>query len=221
MRSAGAERPGPDQRGAVGHDEGGGHLAEELDRREVGGRQPVAFESGVEVLVGDGPELLEVAVLPGEGGHDPGAGEAFLQAGHDEGHLVADAEVGAVGAPPEPHGEDQQRRHDGQGDQGQAPVEHEQHHRHPDGGEGAGHQVDDPLLEQLRQRLDVAGHAGQDPPAHLPLVEVEPEPAQVGEHLDPQRVEEPLGQAPGPPGRRPTAPTSRAGPRRRRRRWRR
>ena len=206
MRSAGVSEPARIRRGAVGDHEGGGHLAEELDRREVRGRQAVPVEAGVEVFAGHGPEGLQVPVFPGEGGHDPGAGQALLQAGHDEGDLVPDAQVGAVGVPAEPHGEPQEHRHDGQGDQGQAPVDHEQHDRHPDGGQAAGHQVDDPLLEQLGQGFDVAGHTGQDPPAHLPLVEIESQPAQVGEDLESQGVEEPLGQAPRPSGRRPQRP---------------
>ena len=121
----GGERTGPDQPGAVSDHQGGGHLAEELDGREVGGRQAVALQAGVEVLVGYSPELLEVPVLPGEGRHHPGAGQALLQAGHDEGDLVPDAEIGPVGAAPEPDGEHQQRRHDGQGHERQAPVEYE------------------------------------------------------------------------------------------------
>ena len=202
----GGERTGPDECGPVGHDQRGGHLAEELDGREVRRGEAVALEAGVEMLAGQGPELLEVAAFPGEGGHDPGAREALLQAGHDEGDLVADAEVGPVGGAAEPDGEPEERRDDRQGDERQPPVEHEQHDGHAGGGEAAGHEVDDALLEQLGEGLDVARHPGEDPPTQLPLVEVEAEPAEVGEDLDPQRVEEPLRQAAGPPGAGPQRP---------------
>ena len=46
-----------------------------------------------------------------------------------------------------------------------------------------------PFWRSWRERVDVGGHAGHDPARHLLLVVVDAEPLQVGEHLDPQRVE--------------------------------
>ena len=89
---------------------------------------------------------------------------------------------------------------------GQPPVEDEEGDGHTDCRQPRHHQGDEALLEQLGQRFDVAGHAGHDPPRHLPLVEVEPEPAEMGEDLEPQRIEQTLGEPARPAGTGPQRP---------------
>ena len=68
---------------------------------------------------------------------------------------------------------------------------------------------DEPGLEELRERVDVGRHAGHDAAGHLALEVVDAEPLQVGEELDPEREEHPLGRAAHRPGSAPTSPTSR------------
>ena len=69
--------------------------------------------------------------------------------------------------------------------------------------------VDETVLQQLRERVDVGGHAGHDAARHLLLVVVDAEPLEMGEHLDPQRVQEPFGGAAHRRAAPPTSPTSR------------
>ena len=66
-----------------------------------------------------------------------------------------------------------------------------EHERDPDADERheVDERVDEAVLQQLRQRVDVGRHAGHDPARHLVLVVVDAEPLEVGEHLDPQRVQ--------------------------------
>ncbi len=49
--------------------------------------------------------------------------------------------------------------------------------------------VDETVLEQLRQRVDIGGHAGHDPARHLVLVVVDAEALEVREDLDAERME--------------------------------
>ncbi len=97
---------------------------------------------------------------------------------------------------PEPQGRDEQRGQDHRAHEREARVD--EHERDPDTEERneVDERVDETVLQELRQRVDVAGHAGHDPARHLVLVVVDAEPLQVGEDLDAQRVEQPLGDTP-------------------------
>ena len=62
-----------------------------------------------------------------------------------------------------------------------------------EGGDQAG-------LQERRQRVDVRRHPGHDPAGQLALVVVEAEALELGEDLQPQRVEHALAGAAGHPG---------------------
>ena len=64
-----------------------------------------------------------------------------------------------------------------------------------------------PVLQQLLQVLDVAGHAAHDHAGLLLGEEVERESLQVGEDLDPEVVHDPRRQAAGDPGLAPLGAT--------------
>ena len=97
---------------------------------------------------------------------------------------------------PEPDRRDDQRRQDRRGDRARAAgsmnVERD---ADADERHEVDERVDESVLEQLRQRVDVGRHAGHDPARHLVLVVVDAEPLEVGEHLDPQRVQHALRRA--------------------------
>ena len=57
-----------------------------------------------------------------------------------------------------------------------------------------------PVCRNDGQRIDVGRHPGHDPAGQLALVVVQPEPLQLREHLDPQRVEQPFAVAAGDQG---------------------
>ena len=102
------------------------------------------------------------------------------------------------------HVASEQRGQHGGGDEGQRRRQEDEEHEHADAGEDADDGVDEAGLEELRQRLDVGGHAGHDPAAQLAVVVVERQPLEVGEDPDPQRVEQALGGAAGDAACRPT-----------------
>ena len=77
------------------------------------------------------------------------------------------------------------------------PADEDEHDEHADEAEDADERVDEPGLQQLRERVDVGGHAGHDPARQLAVVVVEREPLQVGEDPDAQREQQPLGGAAG------------------------
>ena len=86
-----------------------------------------------------------------------------------------------------------------------------QHDQHADEAHDVHERGDEPGLQQLRERVDVGGHAGHDPARHLAVVVVEREPLQVGEDPDAQREQQPLGGAAGVPRVGPRdAPSRRA-----------
>ena len=110
----------------------------------------------------------------------------------------ADPVVAPLRARAEPEREDRQGRDDQQdGDQGQLDVERQQEAGDHDHGEALDRELRQPVLEQLLQVLDVAGHAAHDHARLLLRVEVERQSLQMGEDLDPQVVHDPSGQPAG------------------------
>ena len=92
---------------------------------------------------------------------------------------------------------DDQRRHEHEHAEGERPAEQAEHDQHADEAQDVDERGDEAGLQQLRERVDVGGHAGHDPARHLAVVVVEREPLQVGEDPDAQREEQPFRGAAG------------------------
>ena len=73
----------------------------------------------------------------------------------------------------------------------------DQRDEHADQRQQADQRRDQPGLQEVRQRVDVGRHPGEDSATHLALVIVQAEALQVRERLHPQQVEQPLTRAPG------------------------
>ena len=135
---------------------------EELDEREVEGDEALRVEAGVEVLAVHVAEAADVAVLAHVGLRDPHARQALLQVGVDGGDAVARPLVGRA-----------ERRLNqmvatnsgGSTDAATSAScgDSDEDHGHADAREEADDGVDEAGLQQLRQGLDVGGHAGHDP----------------------------------------------------------
>ncbi len=107
--------------------------------------------------------------------------------------------VGTRRPPPEPHRAEEQRRHQHEHTEGQGPAEEAEHDEHADEAEDVDERGDEAGLQQLRERVDVGGHAGHDSARHLAVVVVERESLQVGEDPDAQREQQSFGGATGVP----------------------
>ena len=190
MRSPVGERAVADQHCPDPQREGRGDLREHLDEREVHRDETLRAEPRFEVAARHGLELGLVRLLPHERLRDADAGQALLQVRVHRGDVLARALVRLARLPLEPERGEEQRREHQRGRERQLPA----HEREHDGDADNGHRVhecgDQSGLEELRERVDVGGHAGHDPPGHLALVEVDAEPLQVGEDLDPQREQQ-------------------------------
>ncbi len=89
---------------------------------------------------------------------------------------------------------DQQRQHQERVKR-ESWIHGEQHHEHSATGEDADHRGQEPLLDELGERLDVGGHACHDPSAEFAVEVVEREALEVGEGPRAQREQQPLGRA--------------------------
>ena len=144
---------------------------------------------GVPVLPHHVPVVDHVAALPVVGGDDPHPVEALGQIGHDVGDPVTDLVVAGLRSTVEPHRHRRQNRnHENQGDEGQPHVGGEEEDRDDHHGQALYGELGQPVLQELLEVLDVAGHPGHDHARLLGREEVERQPLQVGEYLDPEVV---------------------------------
>ena len=128
-------------------------------------------------LAHPGEALLEVGVDGGDG--LPGV--RVRRAERRRNHTVAITSGGTSTSTPSVSGQ----------------LDEDEHHEHADEADDVDEGGDQAGLEQLRERVDVGGHAGHDPARHLAVVVVERQPLQVGEDPDAQREQQPFGGAAG------------------------
>ena len=140
-------------------------------------------------------EPVQVRALAAERLGDPQPGHVLGEVRVDDGDPLARLGVGPGRLQAEHHRRHGEHRHDRQHQQPEPDVDHQHRREHPEEREQRRHHRDEPGLQERRQRVHVGGHAGHDPPGHLPLVEVEAEPLQLREDLHPQRVQQPLAVA--------------------------
>ena len=159
-------------------------VGEEVDEREVDRNEPLRMHSGVTVTRSDLGEVLLVLVFADERLRDANAGEPFLQIRVDGRDAFAGLLVGLRRRVAEPNGRDDERRQDGRRHERELRVHERQQDADADKRDDVDHRVDEAVLQQLRQRVDVGGHAGHDAARHLVLVVVDTEPLEVREHLD-------------------------------------
>jgi hypothetical protein len=115
---------------------------------------------------------------------------------------LAGAPVGDRGGAGEPPGQQQQEREREQRDGRERRVEHEQHDGHRDDREAGQHQVVDAPVDQLGDRVHVAGEPGDHAAGRVALVEADRQPLEVVVHPLPQlaqhRLADPGGQGEEP-----------------------
>ena len=201
-RDHGARGDGPvvHERAAETEHDGVAAGGEEEDEREVDGLQHLGAQPGVEVAARrrlervDGAALLHVRLRLAH------AGDALLELGVDGGDGLACVRVGLGGTAPEPDRRDHERRHQHEHAERQRPADEAEDHEHTDEAHDVHQRGDQAGLQQLRERVDVGGHAGHDPARQLAVVVVERQPLQVREDPDAQREQQPFRGATGVPG---------------------
>ena len=175
-------------------------VGQQQDEREVEGDEPLGTEAMPQVLLVDGAEVGDVAALAHVGLRDPDPREVLLQVRVDRADRLACVAVrDRRPLPVQPRRPDQ-RREDGGGRQRELGREDHEEHEDADRGHGGDHRGDESGLDELRQRLDVGGHARHDPAVELTVVVVERHALEVGEDLDAQAVERALGGTARDPG---------------------
>jgi hypothetical protein len=97
-------------------------------------------------------------------------------------------------AEPQRHGREQDRDHQTTVIRASRTFDGEEEDGDDDHGQSLNGELGQTVLEELLQVLDVARHPGHDHPGLLGGEEVEGEPLQVGEDLDPEVVHDPGGQ---------------------------
>ena len=113
--------------------------------------------------------------------HDAHALEPLLQRAEVGRDAVADVEVGLVRHPPEPAAREEHRRHDHEHAERELPRQHEDHDDRADEQEDVLDEQHEALRDQLLHRVDVGGHAGDDPAGLLGLEVVERQRHEVAE----------------------------------------
>ena len=167
--------------------------AQQLAAGEVDRHQLHRLQPGIAIARRAGREPRGVVVFAAERLGDANTRQALLQLGVDRRYRIARPKVRAARAALEPDGDQHlEGQHDERGER-QANVEHQQDPDHTHAADDTGEGEQQALLQQLGERLDVGGHAGHDPPAHLPVVVVERQPLEMPERSRPQRVHDALG----------------------------
>ena len=173
-----------------------GDVRQEVDEREVDGDEPLRVEPRVEVLAREAAERRLVAVLAHERLRDAHAREALLQVRVDRGDALAGSVVGA--RPTRTRNQTSRRRSGGRRSStasASCQFMNDERDRTPTNVTRFTSALTSPFCSSCDERVDVGGHAGHDPARHLVLVVVDAEPLEVGEDLDAQRVQQPLGGA--------------------------
>ena len=195
-QAAQAEVAAADHEPADGQDH---HLAQDPERLADGpedGPGAGGDQVGPVVVVGQSLVVVDVAGPPVVGSHGAHARQALLEVAQQVGDPVPDLVVAAGRRPPVPDRGGHQHRHHGQQDDGAQPQVQAEHDAGDDHhGQPLDRHLHQALLEERGEVLHVTGHAGHDDPRLLPLVVVEREPLQVGEHAEPELFHESLAQA--------------------------
>jgi hypothetical protein len=159
---------------------------DQLDRRVVDGVVEDRPHVGVAVVAVDGVELLEGGALAAEELQHRHAGDVLLEVGVDARDLHPHPRYIWRARDAEPEGDRGEQRQDAEADQGQPPVEPEEHRDDAAEQHDVAEDRHQPGGEQLVERVDVGGHAG-DQAADRVAVEVgERQGLQVAEDLAPQ-----------------------------------
>ena len=176
--------------------QGARHRGQGLHEREVDGDQPLGAQPRYPELLAQPAEPVPVGLLPPERLGHPQPGHVLGEVGVDDGDPLPrfGVRLGRLG--PEHHGGHHQHREDAQHGQAQLQVDDEQRGEHAEEGEHRADHGDQPGLQERGQRVHVGGHPGHDPAGQLAFVEVQAEPLQLGEELDPQRVQQPFAVPP-------------------------
>ena len=177
---------------AVEQDPGGREPAQQLDGREVGRVEVDRLHVRLAVLVVELGEAREVALLLGEGAHDPDPRQRLLQVGGDRRDLLAREPVGVGGDDPERQRADRQHGEDEERQQGELEVEHDQDRGRADQRQRRAEQRHHAVGDELVERLHVVGQPRDQHARLLARVEADRERLQVREELDPQVLQRAL-----------------------------
>ena len=173
-------------------------VADELRAGSVNGIDLGRVQVGIPVGADHIAVVQHVVPLAVVGGDDTDAVKGLGQVGQDVGNPVADPVIPVFGPLAEPEREHCQRRDDQQdGDQGQLDIQRQHDARDHDHRESLHRELRQPVLEQLLQVFDVAGHTAHDHARLLLGVEVERQSLQVGKDLHSQVVHDPRRQPSG------------------------
>ena len=167
-----------------------------LHEREVDRDVALRAQPGHPERLAQPAEPVPVGLLAAERLRHPQPGHVLREVGVDRGHLFPrfGVRLGRLG--PEHQRGHHQHREDAQHRQAEPQVDDEQRGEHAEAGEHRTDHGDEPGLQERGQRVHVRGHPGHDPAGKLALVEVQAEPLELGEELDPQGVQEPFAVPP-------------------------
>ena len=142
----------------------------------------------------DGGEGGAVALLPAEQLHDRHPREVLLEEGVDAGDPAAGLAEGLARSPAKPVGDEEEEGDDGEGHEGETPVEGEHHPHDPEEREEVPEDGDDAGGEQVVDGVHVGRDPGHEPSHRVAVEEADVQPLEVAEDLPAQVLHDALAR---------------------------
>ncbi len=164
----------------VPEQEGDGQVGDEGDEGDVDGPRARRVDARLEDARAARAELGELVVLAGEDAHDARPDHVLLGRRGHVGEALLDVLEDRLQALAETPGHDQQGGQEGEREQGQPPVHHQQDHGHGDHHDEVDGEEDEPVAEEHAHVLHVAHRPRHELPGRPAVVVGEGLPQEVG-----------------------------------------